>query len=539
MEGYGLTFAGKAAATQQIHTAPHAHLRRSGDWDPSAPSRHAFIAGDNLEALKLLVPAYGGRVDCIYIDPPYNTGRDFIYRDRWAQTTGEYLDASGQRDAEGNVLVANPVTSGRYHSAWLSMMLPRLAVARQLLADTGVLFVSIDDHEVANLRVLLDELLGADCFVGQIVVVSNRGGRDYLRIATTHEYVLCYGKSPDSPIAELPRPPAPGAKTDARGSYELRELRNRNPKFTPANRPNLAYSIWVDPSVVDETNGTHPIAVAPGPGLTEVVPRSSTGAGSVWRWGKPKLAAALVAGDPVASEVVARTVRGGGFRVFEKSRKTTTKARSVWDDPALRSERGTQSLRQLMGAAVFDHPKPIELVARCLTLGMPRDGLALDFFAGAGTMAHAACWLDAADGGQRRTVSINLDEPVPPGSTAAREGFATVADVGRTRIERALPEGQTLRSFALTAGAERPDPWHIALRGGASLDTAPTRLGEHAWRFDDPNGQAHVVFVGPTLERTELEAWDLPPGARVSCPAEALDDAATLYLARRLSLWRF
>ena len=537
IEGYGLSFAGKAAAARLVHTAPERRIVADPGWDATEPSRHAFVEGDNLEALKLLRPAYAGRVDCIYIDPPYNTGRDFVYRDRWADSADAYLQRSGQRDAEGNVLVANPETSGRYHSAWLAMMLPRLALARDLLAEDGVLFVSIDDHEVANLRLLLDEVFGPDCFVAQIVVVSNRGGRDYLRIATTHEYVLCYGKSPDAPIRELPRPPAPGSKTDARGSYELRELRNRNPKFTPDNRPNLAYPIWVQPEISDD-DGTCAVRLSPTEGAVEVLPLSSKGDGSVWRWGKPKLAAAIVEGDPAASEVVARQVRGGGWRIFEKSRKATTKAKSVWDDAAMRSEEGTRALRELMGGAVFDHPKPVPLVARCLELGMGPHGLALDFFAGAGTLAHAATWLDARDGGARRTVSINLPEAVPEGSAAARAELPTVAAIGRTRIERALPEGEVLRGFRLVERGELADPWDAAVAGGAELTARPRRLGDTTWVFDDLEGRGHVVALGQQVTREDVMRWGVAPRARVTVRGDALDDAGALYLVRRQVLVR-
>lgn len=538
VEGYGLSFAGKAAATRLIHTAPGTRLVAAPGWDPTRPSRHAFVEGDNLEVLKLLRPAYGGRVDCIYIDPPYNTGRDFVYRDRWADSAEDYLARSGQRDAQGNVLVANPETSGRYHSAWLAMMLPRLVLARDLLAEHGVLFVSIDDHEVANLRLLLDEVFGGDCFVAQLVVVSNRGGRDYLRIATTHEYVLCYGRSPDAPIRELPRPAAPGSKTDERGVYELRELRNRNPKFTPDNRPNLAYPIWVDPGTTDE-DGTCAVALTPSEGAVEVLPRSSKGGGSVWRWGKAKLAAAIVAGDPAASEVVARRVRTGGWRIFEKSRKATTKAKSVWDDAAMRSEEGTRAVRSLMGDAVFDHPKPVPLVARCLELGMAPDGLALDFFAGAGTLAHAATWLDAQDGGARRTVSINLPEAVPEGSAAAKAGLSTVAAIGRARIERALADGEVLRCFRVAErGAVERDPWDAAVSGGAELTACPRPLGDATWMFGDRDGRGHVVALGERVTRADVEGWGLVPRARVTVRGDALDDSGALYLGRRQVLVR-
>lgn len=542
-EGYGLAFSGKAAAVGLTRTAATGRLVAEAEHpgEDSTPPQHVFIAADNLEALKLLRPAHGGGVDCIYIDPPYNTGKDFVYRDRWAEDTQTYLQRSGQVDAQGNVLVANPTTSGRYHSAWLSMMLPRLILARQLLADDGVMFISIDDHEVANLRLLADEVFGSDCFIAQIVVVSNRGGRDYLRIATTHEYILCYGRSPQAPIAELPRPPAPGARTDDRGMYELRELRNRNPKFTPSNRPNLAYPIWVDPTAIDPADGTCAVSVEPVEGGVEVIPLASSGAGSVWRWGKPKLAAALVDGDPVASEVVARKVRTGGYRIFEKSRKSTTKARSVWDDPLMRSERGTRAVRELMGATVFDHPKSVDLVARCLQLGMPSDGLALDFFAGAGTMAHAAHTLNAADGGTRRTISINLAEPVPPDSAAAHAGHDTVAAVGRARVQAAVgPEA--LRCFSVQAppeqAAEHDDPWDIAVAAGASVFATPTVIDPSTWRFDRGDAGPHLIALAPELSRPTVAAWALPDGARVSCRGTAPNDALTLFMARRFDLRR-
>src|SRR5690606_12075569 len=253
------------------------------------------------------------------IDPPYNTGHDFIYRDRFSETVETYLRRTGQIDDRGNALVANPSHAGRHHSAWLAMMYPRLWVARQLLRDDGVLFVSIDDHEVHHLRMLLDEIFGADCFIAQIVVVTNRGGRDYLRVATGHEYLLCYGATPDAPIFELPRPlSSHGGRVleDARGPYVLRELRNRNPKFHPGNRPNLFYPVWVDPSsatteglcsVALERSSTHTVRVEP---------RNKAGEGSVWRWSAKTLSAALVPGDPQASEVVARCRRDGVYNVY-------------------------------------------------------------------------------------------------------------------------------------------------------------------------------------------------------------------------------
>jgi adenine-specific DNA-methyltransferase len=381
-EGFGLRFADRDAVLAALHRPATSTIRaipeRSVGFETACD---AVIEGDNLEALRLLVPAYGGRIQMIYIDPPYNTGHDFVYRDRFGETSSAFLRRTGQTDAYGAALVANPRTDGRYHSAWLAMMYPRLWVARQLLADDGVLFCSIDDHEVHHLRMLLDEIFGEECFVAQIVVVGNRGGRDYLRIAVTHEYLLCYGATPEARIREVAKVGPPPRHEDARGRYELRELRNRNPRFHPGNRPNLFYPIHAHPELVDPQGG-HAISLDPRPGYTVVVePRNSAGEGSVWRWGRSKLSAAVVPDDPAASEVVARPRRDGGWNVYEKHRKSTTKARSLWAEPEVRSERGTIELRERLGVAAFDHPKPVELVRRCVELGTDPDGIVLDFFA--------------------------------------------------------------------------------------------------------------------------------------------------------------
>lgn len=286
-ERFGLRYPGKADALQLAHGEPGARLvRASASDDPGFDDAHdVLIEGDNLEALRLMRGAYAGMVQCIYIDPPYNTGHDFVYRDRFAEGAASYGRRSAQLDEEGARLVANPESHGRFHSSWLAMMEPRLRVAHELLHDDGLLFVSIDDHEVHHLRVLLDEIFGPECFVSQIVVVGNRGGRDYLRIATTHEYLLCYGRSPDAPVRPLPRQgPAPRHR-DGRGPFELRELRNRNPRFSPANRPNLFYPIWVDPQRAD-ADGLCPVGLEERDGWVPVEPRNREGAPSVWRWGR-------------------------------------------------------------------------------------------------------------------------------------------------------------------------------------------------------------------------------------------------------------
>jgi adenine-specific DNA-methyltransferase len=540
-ERFGLRYAGKADAVLRAHDDPTTRIVHdtTASLDP-ASARDALIQGDNLEALKLLRPAYAGAVQCIYIDPPYNTGHDFVYRDRHAEDASSYLVRTGQVDDDGARLVANPETHGRYHSRWLAMMEPRLRVAHELLRDEGLLFASIDDHEAHHLRVLLDEIFGPECFVAQVVVVSNRGGRDYLRIATTHEYVLCYGKSPEAPVRPLARTgPAP-TTVDARGPYELRELRNRNPRFHPGNRPNLFYPIWVDAAAADP-EGLCPVAPEPFDGGVQVEPRNREGEGSVWRWGQARLRAAIVPGDPMRSEVVARRRRDGVFNVYEKHRATTTKARSVWDETELRSEVGTRTLREHLGAAAFDHPKPVALVERCLRLGTDRDGLVLDFFAGSGTTGEAVMQLDAEDGGERRFVLVQIPVPLPAEAPGRALGACTIADVARLRLAAARPQGRGLRCFRLeprmdVAGEAREpspeDPWSVALAAGLPLHAAVDELGPGTWSLRDGERRI-VVCLRPALRTEDVVAWDLRPETAVACRAAALDDELALNLSRR------
>ncbi|MEM7160373.1 MAG: site-specific DNA-methyltransferase [Myxococcota bacterium] len=534
LEPFGLRYAGKSEAAAHAHDEPAARLvadaPESIDFDDAGD---VLVEGDNLDALKILRPAYAGTVQCIYIDPPYNTGHDFIYRDRFAEDTAQYLRRSGQAGEQGERLVANPETHGRFHSNWLAMMEPRLRVAYELLRDDGLIFISIDDNEVHHLRVLLDEVFGPDCFVAQVVVIGNRGGRDYLRIATTHEYLLCYGKSPDAPVRALPRQgPAPKHR-DERGPYELRELRNRNPRFSPANRPNLFYPIWVDAEAADE-DGLCPVAVEARTDWIRTEPRNREGSPSVWRWGQPRLQAAISENGTL--EVVARRRRDGVFNVYEKHRAQTSKAKSVWDEPELRSERGTRALRERLGVAAFDHPKPVELVERCLRLGSDPDGVVLDFFAGSGTTAEAVFRLDAEQGGSRQCILAQLPEQLPADAPARTLGAETIADVTRLRIAAARPSGRGLRCFKLEDRDEHHpwprDPWGPAVAAGFPLSARIEGLSSQCWALEH-GARRLVVSLDAALDADAVAGWGLTSSTSVVCRAEALDDELAFNLARR------
>jgi adenine-specific DNA-methyltransferase len=567
---FGLDFADKAEALRAVHLRPSSKIVA----DSAASVRfdeaeHVFIEGDNLEALRLLVAPYHRRVQAIYVDPPYNTGRDFVYRDRWGEGVREHLRRTGQVDERGTALVPNPTTDGRHHSAWLAMMLPRLALGRELLRDDGLLFVSIDDHEVHRLRMLLDEIFGEDCFIAQIVVVSNRGGRDYLRIATGHEYLLVYGATPEAPVRELPNPSARRPHHDDRGAFALRDLRNRNPRFHPDNRPNLFYPILVAPGRADE-DGLCPVSLEARTGYDVTIePHNSEGRGSVWRWGREKLRAAIVDDDPASSEVVARRKRDGSFGIYEKHRKTTTKPRSLWDATTMRSEAGTIALRERLGAALFDHPKPVELVRRCIRIGTDPDAIVMDFFAGSGTTAEAVLEENRADGGRRRFLLVQLAEVLPERAVARGVGHETVADIARARIRAALRPDEGVRCFRLARDesidwtppattdpavylealrarerriAERTlEPWDVGVRLGMPLDARVRRLDQRATTslWDEARGRELVVSDRASLSVAEVARWDLGEGAELVCHDHALDDAAALELAtrHRLSRW--
>jgi adenine-specific DNA-methyltransferase len=362
---------------------------------------NVFIEGDNLAVLPRLDP-----VDLIYIDPPYNTGNDFAYHDRYGE-----------------------------HGAWLAMMRPRLVGARDVLRQTGAIFVSIDDHEVAHLRLLMDEVFGERNFLAQVVVNLNPKGRQLgAGFATSHEYLLVYARDAgqcvlDASTAESVDP-RDFPLSDGNGRrYRHLPLRNTNKKFNPVTAPTLHFPVHGDPV-------TGRVATTPFAGSVEVLPVFGDGAPAVWRWSRPRI-------DERPDDLVCRTVSGKlGERVdvFQKdwlhrdaSGARRKKLRTVW----LASEVGSTDtavaeLKEIVGH-VFESPKPTGLIHRILQT-MPSDAVVLDFFAGSGTTGHAVALANAEDGGRRTCISVNCAEPTRAGSNAHRAGLLTVADITRARL---------------------------------------------------------------------------------------------------------
>lgn len=329
-ERYQFTWPGKREAMRLANTPSNMTLRpdreSSVDFDNT---ENLYIEGDNLEVLKLLREDYLGKVKMIYIDPPYNTGNDFVYEDDFSETAGEFKDKSGMFDDNGNMLLdkysVNSESNGRFHTDWLNMMYPRIKVAKDLLSDDGIIFISLDDNEIDNMKKICNEVLGESNFAGQITVVANPRGRDYGGIARMHDYVLCYRRSPSSEINLIQDENNEFPYSDSIGGFELRELRNRNIKFNRDNRPNLYYPFYINPNTTDK-NGLCQISLYPVPDWIELYPLESQGVKTVWRWGKEKSLSNL------NINIMAKPMRNGSYMIVEKYRESRMMARSVWWD---------------------------------------------------------------------------------------------------------------------------------------------------------------------------------------------------------------
>ena len=417
-DAYTFTWAGKQDAFRAIQTPSAAALRpapdESIDFDNT---HHIFIEGENLEVLKLLYKSYFGRVKLIYIDPPYNTGHDFVYRDDYREPRRAYLEKTGQVDAAGNLLTSNPETSGRYHSAWLSMMYPRLFLARQLLRDDGVIFVSIDDHEVHNLRLLMNEIFGEENFIAQLIWKSRQftDARAVTNVSTDHEYILVYAKQSGFRFRGIERDESKFSNpdNDPRGPWMSRSILGL---ATTQQRPNLHFDI-VDP----ETG----ISYSPPP---------DTG----WRYARERMESLIGDGRILFPSSPDGRPREKKFRadLLNEYISLPTIIADVF------TADGTSEIRDIFGFQAFDFPKPSEIVRRLVEQATSKDDLVLDFFAGSGSTAHAVLQQNRQDGGQRRFICVQLPEALSEESEVARQGFATVAEIGKERIRRVIAKMQ-------------------------------------------------------------------------------------------------
>ncbi len=419
-ERYCLSWPGKAAALIEANTSLHQTLRPSEEESLNFKStKNLFIEGDNLEGLKLLREICLGKVNMIYIDPPYNTGGDLIYNDQFKLGSNDYLEKSGQIDEMGGKLVANSQANGRFHSDWLSMMYPRLRIARQLLADQGLIFISIDDNERANLQKLCEEVFGAGNFLGCFVWKRRSGAMDAVtNLSEDHEYVLVYSKS----------------------QAILRGVERTFEKY--ANPDNDPRGPWISDNLSAGKPGgdTYYPITDPATGNEFLPPK-----GRYWPYSRQTMAQKISEGRVIfprgptgtpmlkrfASEAVKPTIPVSSW--IERSPSGAGQSTIV----APMNSSATTALKDLFGGKLFSFPKPVELVRALIEQGTEKDALILDFFAGSGTTAQAVFECNAADGGSRRCILVQLPEPIGSGSDAFREGYRTIAEISKERIRRA------------------------------------------------------------------------------------------------------
>lgn len=400
-------------------------------------TRNLFIEGDNLDALKLLQEAYLEKVKFIYIDPPYNTGKDFIYKDNFAQEIEEYKKASNQTDSSGVKLVSNPESNGRFHSSWLSMMYARLRIARNLLRNDGLIAISIDSGEAANLRLLMDEVFGSSNFIGLLPTVMNlKGNNDAFAFSDTHEFTIVYAKSRnDCTVNELPidEEKLDDWDEDERGLFKRADtLRRTGQDASREKRPNGWFPVFIDnEDNVYVTENDEPISEK----HIVLWPLNEDGEELSWTWSKKK----------ISEENFNLVVVDGrtGKNIYKKQRPglgdlPTSKPKSILYRPEYSSSNGTAEIAELLGKNVFDSPpKPRALIRDLITLGADKDSIILDFFAGTGTTAHAVLGLNASDGGNRRFILVQIDAPVEAGSTADKAGYKTISEITKARLKKA------------------------------------------------------------------------------------------------------
>ena len=405
-------------------------------------SENLYIEGDNLEVLKLLQETYLGKIKMIYIDPPYNTGNDFVYEDDFAQNAEEYLANSGQFDDEGNRLVPNTESNGRFHTDWLNMIYPRLRLAKDLLTDDGIIFISIDDNEVTNLLGACNEVFGEDHFLACFPRVTKKAGKTTDAIAKNHDYILAYSKS-DSPRLYLPSHTDSGFKYSdeyeaERGKYKLNQTLDYD---SLQYSPSLDYPITID----GET-------LYPGQSYEKYLERKNgkySRADWAWRWSKELFDYGYENGFIVVKKYDgysriytktyqnARIVKKGNNFSIEYMERTKAISTLEFVENEFSNDNSKKNLAQLFNSSVFDYSKPTALLKALTQYSTKDNDIIMDFFSGSATTAHAAMQLNSEDGGHRKFIMVQLPESTDEKSEAYKAGYKTICEIGKERIRRA------------------------------------------------------------------------------------------------------
>lgn len=432
-ERYQFTWPDKKKAMLAANAPINKTLRpcreESVDFDNTV---NLYIEGDNLEVLKLLQETYLGKVKMIYIDPPYNTGNDFVYKDEFGQNTEEYLANSGQYNPLGNRMVQNLESNGRFHTDWLNMMYPRLKLAKDLLSDDGVIFISIDDNEQDNLKKVCEEIFGHENFISNSIRRTiNSGKHDVTTIAPFHEYILMYSKS----FSKVRLAKKPKDQTERDRLYkEVDEYENTRGRFyiTQLNKNSLQYSDGLNYPI----KGPDGVDIWPGNGFEDKV--------WIWRWSKQKVLWGIENGFIVFKK------SGGKYKVYTKSYEFVDKDGNLInrDNPYSTLEfiakeyanfNATPELEKLFDRKkCFDFPKSLLFIKELIKMAnLNEEGIILDFFSGSATTAHAVMQLNAEDGGHRKFIMVQLPEACDEKSEAYKAGYKNICEIGKERIRRA------------------------------------------------------------------------------------------------------
>lgn len=431
-ERYQFTWPDKRKAILAANAPINKTLRpcreESVDFDNT---ENLYIEGDNLEVLKLLQETYLGKVKMIYIDPPYNTGNDFVYNDDFKQSSDEYVENSGQLDDEGNRMVTNTESNGRFHTDWLNMMYPRLKLAKDLLSDDGIIFISINDKEQDNLKKICDEIFGNSNFIACIprkTGAGNAAARGNAILRKPFDYILLYKKSDSCILRRKLVGQYEYKYSDDYGAYRLGQYQATGSDATRDARPSLYYPIYVDKNGKLST-------VHKEDAVKTILPKKIKGEDGRWMWKPDKF-----------NQDNNKYIYYDGERLYRKIYYDESKEQNkyqveqAWLDGSIyQNAAGTKELGAIMNSenAVFSNPKPVDLIKWCVNLHFKNDVTVLDFFSGSATTAHAVMQLNAEDGGKRKFIMVQLPEVCAENSEAYKAGYKNICEIGKERIRRA------------------------------------------------------------------------------------------------------
>lgn len=460
-ERFGLFWPGKKRALRSAQEPTTATLRpnfeSSKNWDTT---QNVFIEGDNLEVLKILQKHYHAKIKVVYIDPPYNTGKDFVYPDNYKEGLETYLEWTRQVNEEGMKVSTNAETEGRYHSNWLNMMYPRLKLARNLMAEDGLVFISIDDTEIDNLKKLCNEVFGEQNFVAVAPRKTGAGAaatRSEAAMRKLNDYVLIYTRSPRAVLKRKLVGEKEYPFEDEFGRFRLGQFQASGSDATRTARPNMWFPIYV-------TAGGELTSIEPTTYSRVLVPKEVNGEDGRWLWSPEKFEADKARFIHFDGKIISRKIY-----FDEADDQNVYQVEKAWFDEYTNAS-GTKEVEELFGRKkIFDHPKPTGLLKHLVGLHPDRGAIVLDFFAGSGSTAQAVMQLNYEDGGTRSWISVQLPEPVPDESAAKRAGFKTITEVALRRID--------------LAGAKINDEMEAQL-GGTAQDPD---IGYRSYRLADSN----------------------------------------------------